>query len=182
MSTQRKAFTLIETLVSLTLLSAIFGTMLMTLFAMKKTSHRFSEGLMATSQLQRFAVQLRGDAHQAQKAVIERADAEDSATVLLTLTLASDHVVEYRLTEDRIERQVHKGQAVTQHESFSVSPVLDKGWAVDRARPFPLLSVYLNRTSDNKAVMTREPIGIHAALRISTPNTSSAVVAESQTP
>ncbi len=182
MRTQRKAFTLIEVITALTVLSTIFGTMLLTLHAMQKTSRGFTEGLTATTQQQRFVTQLRRDAHQAQKAVLKRVDPDDTKDLLLELTLANGQVVEYRLFASQIERHIRSSEAIVAQDSYHVAPVLDKGWSLDTSRPFPLLTLYLNQISGRGATVapTLIPLRINAALRISTAPTSAA--AESATP
>ena len=170
MNTRRKAFTLIELLAVMTVFSAIFGTVMLTLHAMQKTSRGFSQGLAASAQLQRFATQLRSDAHQASDAELKLADPENTATTLLELTLTDKQVVTYQLYEDRIERRAISDGTIVHQDSFSVSPVRDQGWSLDEKRPSPLLTVHLNRNAGNGSdtVPTLIPIRVDAALRIAT--------------
>jgi prepilin-type N-terminal cleavage/methylation domain-containing protein len=170
MRARRKAFTLIELMTVLTVMSAIFGTMLLTLYAMQKTSHQFTDGIAAAAQQQRFAGQLRVDAHQAKEASIRRARPGDPAATILKLTLADDQTVEYRLFEDGIERRANPGEATVQQESFSARPVLDKGWSLDETRPSPLLTVYLNQNAGtgSDTTPTLIPMRVDAALGVST--------------
>ena len=71
MNTRRKAFTLVELLTVMTVFSAIFATVMLTLYAMQKTSRGFSEGIATSAQQQRFDTQLRVDAHQSQDAELK---------------------------------------------------------------------------------------------------------------
>jgi len=168
MNARRKAFTLVELLTVMTVFSAIFGTVMLTLYAMQKTSRGFSEGIATSAQQQRFDTQLRVDAHQSREAELKKANSEDTAPTLLELTLSDNQVVKYQLYEDRIERQAFASGNVVHHEFFSVSPVLGQGWSLDQVRPFPLLSVQLNQNSGNGSDTgpTLIPIRVDAAVRI----------------
>ena len=78
MNARRKAFTLIELLAVMTVFSAIFGTVMLTLYAMQKTSRGFTDGIATSAQQQRFVNQLRVDAHQARETELKQANPENS--------------------------------------------------------------------------------------------------------
>ncbi len=176
MNAKRRAFTLIELLAAMAVLSVIFATMLLTLYAMQKTSHGFTDAIAATTQQQRFTIQLRTDAHQAQNATLQPADSDETASTVLEMTFADDEIVEYRLNEDQIERRMRSGATVVHQESYSVSPVLETGWSLDNTRPTPMLTVHLHQNAGNGSGRTPTliPLTVAAALRISTVSTTTA--------
>ena len=167
MNARRKAFTLVELLTVMTVFSAIFGTVMLTLYAMQKTSRGFTDGIATSAQQQRFDTQLRVDAHQSRDAEL-KANPGDAAPTLLELTLSDNQVVKYQLYEDRIERQAFSLGNVVHQELYSVSPVLNQGWSLDDKRPFPLLSVQLNQNAGHGSDTspTLIPIRVDAAVRI----------------
>ena len=166
-----KAFTLIELVAAMSIFSAIFVTMLLALHAVQNTTGGVTDGIASAVRQQRFAIQLRTDAHQAHNAVLRQADPQEPAKSVLELTLADRQLIRYRLFEDRIERRASRGDAPVHQESFPSSPVLHKGWSLDAARPYPLLTVYLHQfaATQPNATATLTPIRIDAALRVAAP-------------
>ena len=169
MSSRRKAFTLVELLVVMTVVTAIFGAMLATLHAMQKTSVKITDRTAATAQQQRFAVQLRSDAHQANRATVRKSDDKDTQETILKLLMANNQTVEYRLGTDRIARRVLSGNSTTHQETFAVRPVVEDGWVLDQQRP--LVSVHLHQTSHG-GPKTLEALQVKAALRVSVSDSS----------
>ena len=171
MNSRRKAFTLVELLVVMTVITAIFGVMLLTLHAMQKTSVKITDRTAEAAQQQRFAIQLRSDAHQADKASVRKADDKETADTILKLSLANDQFVEYRLTKDQVERRVLSGNSTEHQEAFTVLPDVESGWVLDQQRP--LVSVHLLQNSDGSTnTLTLEAIQVKAALRVSVPTNS----------
>lgn len=168
MKRPRAAFTLVEMLAVMFVLSAILGTWILTLHAMRKTGFQFTDGMDAAAQRRRFAVQFRNDTHQARGATVKRVDQDEPAATVLELTFPDDRVVEYRLREDRIQRRNRSRDAIVSQESFRMAPVLEQGWSMDETRPFPLLSVYLdqgpgvgaNETPTLRPVLVRAAVGV----------------------
>ncbi|MFW6171985.1 MAG: prepilin-type N-terminal cleavage/methylation domain-containing protein [Planctomycetota bacterium] len=168
MKRQHTAFTLVEMLAVMTVLSAILGTWILTLHAMRKTGFQFTDGMDAATQRRRFAVQFRNDTHQARAATIKRVDQDEPAATVLELTCPDDRVVEYRLHADRIQRRNRSGDAIVSQESFRMAPVLEEGWSTDETRPHPLLSVYLDQGPGVGANETRtlHPVLVRAAVGV----------------
>lgn len=169
MKTQRAAFTLVETLAVMAVLSAILGMLIMTLHGIRKTGSCFADGVAAADQRQRFAVRLRVDAHQARRATLKRADPEMPAVTLLELHMLDDQRVEYELREERILRRTRSGGKVVDRDAFRVRPVLKHGWSKDDQRAAPLLQVRLHQSpgfrQDREPTLC--PVSVQAAVGVS---------------
>lgn len=172
---RRRAFTLIETVTALTVMSAIFGTMVLTLHVMQKSSQGLTDGMNVSAQQQRFAMQLRRDARQALSATTSR-EANDGPAQALELSLADGRSVKYRMSADGIDRHVMSGQSIVHRDSFAVSPVLDNGWAVDTERTAPLVTVHLHRDAGigTQTNPTLVPLQLVVALQTSHSNEATA--------
>ncbi len=131
MNTRRSAFTLIELLVVMTVLSAIFAAMLTVLYGLQKSGTQYTDNIAELVQQQRFAVQLQADAHSAYAVRVSDDDQAGHARQL-TLTVAPDQQIQYRLYADRVERSASSGPAL---ETYTIVPVLEQGWTVDYDRP-----------------------------------------------
>ncbi len=168
MRVHRKAFTLIEMLVVMGVFSALFGTVTLSLYAMFRTSDGLSEAVSEVVQQQRFAAQLRRDAHEALAAQVTSPQESPIAATLLRLSLADGRWFEYRLQETRIERHVRKGDAVLSIDSYSVWPVIDRGWILSDPTSGSLLTVYLHRQAGSvtSAKPQLPPLPVKAALSV----------------
>jgi hypothetical protein len=133
----------------MTVLAAIFGTVLMTIYALQTSSRGMTESLADTVQQRRFATQLRTDAHAARGVELAVSEGQDQkeTKALLTLDMDDGQQIVYQLKGEEIERQIRSSQSTVHRESYYVSPVVETGWTIDRARAKPLLSVHLHRHS-----------------------------------
>ena len=168
MKKPRRAFTLVELLTAMSIFSVIFATVILTLHALFRTSSGLSDGVAAAVQQQRFAAELRHDAHESLSATLSSPEGPDGVATVLNLSLAEGQDVEYRLYPHRIERRLRAADAVTHADSYGASPVLDQGWKLYGDRSTPLLEVLL-RHDATAVIQGRDslpPVQVRAALRI----------------
>lgn len=170
MKTRRRAFTLIECLVVLLVMTMAMGTIVLSLHTMFETNQHVHGALEYRQQLHRFATQLRDDVHRTKS--IEIKAAEDAASGGTELLLVKDLLVNemeqqivYRLQPDRIERIVREGDATVHRDSYSVQPRAGSSWQMVRERPVPLISVELAMPAarSSQELVTTRPLRIAAA-------------------
>jgi hypothetical protein len=155
-------------LVVMSVSSALFGMISLSLYAMFRTSSSLSDAVAATAQQQRFAAQLRSDAHESISATLVAPEEPSGVAAVLRLELTDGHSIEYRLQEGQVERQLRAGDSVLSIDSFRVVPVMNEGWILDDNRPAALLTVYLHQQpgSETGVKPTRYPLKVTAALGI----------------
>ncbi len=143
MKASRSAFTLIELLVVMAVFSVVFATASLSMFALFRTSDGVTTGLQAALQQDRFAAQLRRDAHASLEVKTSSAPQSPEVATILQLSQPDGRVIEYRLQPEQIEREVRSADQILSVDSFRVPPRCDIGWMVDRQRLHPLVTVQL---------------------------------------
>ncbi len=166
MKNRRPAFTLIEMLVALAVFSAVFGTVSLSLFAMFRSSQRLSDAVSAIAQQQRFASQLRNDAHVAATARAISPHEPGSRATTLELSWPDGRSVHYRLEQQHIERELRAGDASVAVDSFSVVPDSAGGWNVEPRGSSALVTINLltRAPGDPAAVQNGRPVPVQAAV------------------
>ncbi len=137
----RRGFTLVEMLAVMAVFSVTMSTIVLTLHALQKAGDRAHANVSAGVELDRFATQLRADAHAARTFALSPTEPPRVAASVLTLTLPDQQIVEYQLSSDQIQRRVRSGDVDQHHESYRVRPVLEKGWTVTVTRTLPRRSL-----------------------------------------
>ena len=100
----RRGFTLVEMLAVMAVFSVTMSVIILTLHALQKAGDRAHANMSAGVELDRFATQLRTDAHAARTFTLSPTEPANSAASVLTLTLPDQQIVEYQLTADQIQR------------------------------------------------------------------------------
>jgi len=146
MKSARRAYTLIEMLIALTMLAAIWTTIALALHTLYRADRRMHDELSRANSLDRFAAQLRFDAHQARAARLVDGPA---GTSTLVLDSGTPQTIAYRLAADEIQRVVTSGDTLKHRESFSLAGLKQADWklAADTA-PTVTLRVELSRGHD----------------------------------
>ena len=167
----RRGHTLVEVLVATTLFGVIFSTVGLTLHAMARSERQVGAALDADRELERLAVQLRQDAHQATSASTTDAREQTPPQSVLSLALPAGETVHYTLQSDRVERVLRHEQTVRHRETYRLPAGAVGRWQVQAERPVPLVSLVLELEQANSSV----PIGagawrLDAAVRLFRPH------------
>jgi prepilin-type N-terminal cleavage/methylation domain-containing protein len=168
----RRGFTLVEMLAVMTVFSVTMSVIILTLHALQKAGDRAHANVSAGVELDRFATQLRADAHAARTFTLSPTEPAHSAASVLTLTLPDQQIVEYQLTSDQIQRLVRSGDVDQHRESYRVRPVLGKGWAVNVIKDpsAPLITINLQPAqSRGNHPRGLAPLNVNAAVGLISP-------------
>ncbi|MDA1051498.1 MAG: type II secretion system protein [Planctomycetota bacterium] len=115
MKRQRAGFTLLELTVVLTVLSLVWLCITSVLYTLYRADHRLRDDLQSEQAVDRFAMRLRLDAHDASSAnLLERNDG-GSELVLLTV---DGRAIHYGMSDEGIYRVVRKSEAVVHQDAF----------------------------------------------------------------
>ena len=153
---------LIEMLVMISILSIVLGlsaTSLATLFRLRHTITRDTEQARS---IERLAMRLRTDAHEAVSASI----AEDC-----NLTLPDGRTIRYSFTAPRIVREVHDGEKTVHHDSFSLPRHTKVTFEVEQPGTGSLLRIVIEPEKTQlpprelpRAARIEAAVGIHGPL------------------
>jgi len=109
MTNLRRAKTLVEVMVIITILSVVLAASTTTLAALLKLERQFRRDAEQSTMLARLGAQFRGDVHQAKDAAV----GEDCV-----LTWPDGRAVRYAAGDREITREVRRGDAVEHRDSF----------------------------------------------------------------
>jgi type II secretory pathway pseudopilin PulG len=126
MKRTRRGFTLIEVLGTITLLGAVWATVVLALHAMYEAERRLSRGFETANTVDHLAQRLRSDAHAARSVSLD--DAGDDSVLLLLSSPARR--IRYRGVEQGVERTVLVSDAVEHREVFYLSAAA-VGWTLE---------------------------------------------------
>ncbi len=155
-----RGYTLIETLVVLSLTAVTLLIVAVTMHTLYRAEHQVRDDLQGQRTLDQLATQLRWDAHAAlSSAAAGGADA--SQPRVLTLTLIGGRSIQYSFTANSVERVVRRNDAVEHREGFRLA-LPDSYWSIDTARDRPLLTLHLvhrdSRRVSSTAAMNEQVI------------------------
>jgi prepilin-type N-terminal cleavage/methylation domain-containing protein len=166
----RKGFTLVEMLAVMAVFSVTLSTIVLTLHALQKAGNRAHASVSAGVELDRFATQLRSDAHAARTCTLSPTEPANIAANVLTLTLPAEQIVEYLLSADQIQRRVRSGDVDQHHESYRVQPLLEKGWTLTANTSAPLVTINLQPAkARGNHPRGLAPLSVHAAVGLTSP-------------
>ena len=165
---RRRGYTLVESLVALTLLSVTLTTVTLTLHTLYKADRRLRDELDRESELQRLAAQFRTDTHTAETATVGPLTNDGSAKNRLDLTLGTGRKVQYSVFPERIERTLHQAETVEHRESYRLPPSASATWQVQENRSPPMVALAVEFRSGDRAgeQAVSSVVRINAALRL----------------
>ena len=137
----RRGHSLVECLITIGLIGATLSILAVAMSRMHRSCLRVSQASTAELELERFALQLRTDAHQALS--VERDGANDATAGTLLFTLADDLSVKYTLQATRVERLLRRGDEVRHRETYRLPKSFTAAWQVRTDRSSPLVSLKL---------------------------------------
>lgn len=152
----RRGHTLLECTVAFALFGTILSTVGLTLHAMARSERRVGAALLADRELERLAVQLRQDAHQATSATATDVRDQKPLQSALSLALPAGETVHYTLQSERVERVLRHEQTLRHRETYRLPAATGARWQVQTERPVPLVSLVLERDQSPSSV----PVGV----------------------
>ena len=166
---RRRGHSLVELLIAMLLLGTVLGTLALSLHRMFRAEQRISDHLVLGSELERLATQLRTDTHASLTASVGTV-AEDAATGRddrLTLVQADDQQIEYRITEEQIERVVSEAGKAVHRETYRLATDVQATWQVQEDFERPVIGlVWSCRTEPNGGLAGSAPGRIQAAVGV----------------
>jgi type II secretory pathway pseudopilin PulG len=154
----RRGHSLVECVIAIGLIGATFTTVAVAMSGMYRTSRRVCRAAGTELDLERFAAQLRGDAHQSLSVKEDIVTSPSGDAKTLSLTLTSERSVYYTLREGHVERVLRRGDALQHRETYRLSGAFTARWFVDRDRARPMVSLIL----EAGAAGASSPLGFQA--------------------
>ncbi|MBC8356240.1 MAG: prepilin-type N-terminal cleavage/methylation domain-containing protein [Planctomycetes bacterium] len=114
---RRRAFSLIELTVVLTVLSLVWLIVTSVIYTLYRADHRLRDDLQHEQALDSFVMRLRLDTHEARAAVLAPIAAGGTELVLST---ADDKSIHYGVSEEGIYRVVQQADAVVHRDTFVI--------------------------------------------------------------
>jgi type II secretory pathway component PulJ len=143
----RRGHTLVECLAGFAILSAILGTITLSMYSLHKADREARQAVDHYQRLQRLTDALRRDVHQARKA--ELIAEENGAGKLRSLQLELDaRTVRYTEEEDRILRTVERDGEVVHRDGYRLATGMKATWQIDQKRHHPMVSLRLEPPSE----------------------------------
>ncbi len=164
----RRGFTLVELLAVITVVAVILSALGVTFHVTSESIKNLQTAAHRDGQLDRLAVQLRTDLHQAVSAEVDEGDpASTPGPDGLRIELADEQSIHYFVSEGGLSRVARQGEAVQHRELFRVPGISATQWSIDRQRATPLVSLIITRRAGDVAVYAAiQEIRILAAMRL----------------
>lgn len=161
MMPRRRAYSLVECLVAITLLGSLLGTVTLTLTAMYRSDRRLRDALDQERALELFTARFRSDVHEAHSASISKPTEANAPACELLLRSSEDQTIQYSLRPRDVERVVRRGATIVHRETYGLAAATAT-WQI-REDPKPaMVSVSL----DPQATPGRDPYRLPEAVRI----------------
>jgi type II secretory pathway pseudopilin PulG len=167
----RRGHSLVECLIAISLIGATLSIVAVAMNQIRRTCRRVSEVSTVELELQRFAAQLRADAHQALSVEQTGANDANAAGGTLLLSLAGERSVKYTLRATHVERLLHRGDELRQRETYGLPKSVTAAWQVQTDRSLPLVSLKLEpgpvesgRPQGIQSIQINAAVGLFPAL------------------
>lgn len=137
---RRRAHTLVECTVALSLLGAALASVAFLMHATRQANRRVRDAADSAADLGRLAWQLRTDAHRASSAQIDN-------PAVVSFALPDHRHAQYALAARGVERVVRQGEAVRHRETFGLPAACAGRWLLRHGSGSPVVSLVLEPTS-----------------------------------
>jgi type II secretory pathway component PulJ len=152
--TDRRAVTLVEMVVVITMLSVAMAAMGMLLHGVWRVQQAMDERCLTLDALQRLATQFRSDVHSAASAAIRTGNDASDVKDVFTLTLPGGKQIDYQVAAGSVGRTLREGEKTLARESYVLPVAAVVKWEIS--------------TSD----LNRQQSGWQASLLVSYPRSS----------
>lgn len=131
--TTRRAFTIIELMLVITLASMVLGSVAVLMQGVWRANRGMGQHSDVVRSIQRLATQFRSDIHSASNV--------ESAANQLTISLPSGEVATYRLENGAIERKVDSAGKIPRRDAFPLPPNATIAFQTNPAGQYPLATL-----------------------------------------
>ena len=157
---RNQGFSLVETLVAMALATTAIAAVALTLNAVHRCHREVGDHTRSETELHRFAVQLRSDAHRALSA-----EPEGDTTEVLKLVLSDQEYVQYTLQAGRVQRDQHRNDKRVHHDTYRLPNDSTPQWERNDNGEIPLIIVRLEPEDVQPSVPAGgRPVQIKAAV------------------
>ena len=139
----RRGYSLVECLITIILIGATLSVVAVAMSRMRLSCVRVSRASTEELELERFALQLRTDAHQALSVEEEEGNDATATGPALVFRLADGRWVQYTVQATHVERLLHRGDEVRHRETYRLPKSFAAVWQVQTDRSLPLVSLKL---------------------------------------
>ncbi len=164
---RRNGYTLVECLVVIALIGTAMTTVAVAMSGMHRAGQRVRAETAVEMDLQRFAVQLRADAHEALSAEQEDGDDDKGSAPTLRLTLRDDETVRYTVGEETVQRERRRGDERVHRETYRLPQAYTAHWELEESGLVPMVRMKLEpEPVELSSPMGTETIQIDAAVGV----------------
>ena len=125
MSRADRGSSLIEVLVAMSILGAIWATLALALHTLYRADAKLRDELNQANSLDRFVTRLRLDAHDSITAAIT---SDGDVATTMTLSNGEARSIQYSISNDGIERLVRDGDTIKHRESYHLPGITHATW------------------------------------------------------
>lgn len=125
---RHRGFSLVECVVAMGLVVTTFTIAALATGGIQRALARVRADVEIELALERLAIQLRTDAHEAIEADLAASGEPKPPAGTLRLALAGQRRIDYTIVVERIERRVHRGGAVTHRETYRLPESTAAHW------------------------------------------------------
>ncbi len=162
---RRNGFTLVECLAAIALIGVAMTTVAVAMTGMHRACQRVREEIASEMELQRFAVQLRADAHEALSAKQEGGKEENAASDSILLALSDEESVQYTVQAGHIQREQRRGDELLHRETYGLPDSYTAHWELKKNGSAAMASLKLEpQPVELSGRMGDQPIQINAAV------------------
>ncbi len=166
---RRKGFTLVECLAAIAMIGAAMTTVAVAMSGMHRACQRVREEIASEMELQRLAVQLRADAHEALSAKQEEGEEENAAPGSVLLALGNEESVQYTVQAGHIQRVQRRGDELLHRETYRLPEEYSAHWELKKNGSAPMVSLKLEpHPVELSGRMGDRPVQINAAVGLLT--------------
>ena len=168
MTPRRRGHTLVESLVAITLLGSLLGTVTLTLGVMYRADRNLRDAAQQQRALEQFTARFRGDSHQALSASVTKPTEAVAPARELVLKSSGDRTIQYTLGPRRVERVVRHGESIVHRESYGLDAT-GAFWQIRDDRKPALISVSFGPPGPGGGQSETDAVRIDAVVRLVRP-------------
>ena len=168
MMPRRPGYTLVETLVVITLVGSLLGTVTLTLGVMYRADRNLREGVEQQRALEQFTARFRSDAHQALSASLSKPAEAGAPARQLALKSSGDQTIQYTLRPRDVDRVVRRGESIVHRETYGLTAT-GALWQIRDDRKPTMVSVSFTQPAPGGAQPSADTVRIDAVVRLVRP-------------